>query len=117
MSSSTNKGRELPLECPLSQWIKSFAPPPPAKPPTNIDIKHTNCLQTRSQILELEQLMIAAPKALHLTLCEWQNSDQHTGKYMSPINICSWCPRANHIFHICNNQPISLSKLLQKLLT
>jgi hypothetical protein len=30
---------------------------------------------------------------------------------MSPINICSWCPRANHIFHICNNQPISLSKL------
>jgi hypothetical protein len=68
MSSSTNKGRELPLERPLSQWVKSFVPAPAAKPPTNINIKHTNCLQTRSEILELEQLMIAAPKALHLNL-------------------------------------------------
>jgi hypothetical protein len=68
MSSSTNKGRELPLECPLSQWVKSFVPPAAAKPPTNIDIKHTNCLQTWSEILELQQLMIPAPKALHLNL-------------------------------------------------
>jgi hypothetical protein len=116
MRSSTNEGRELLLECPLSQSVKSFVPPAAAKPPTNINIKHANCLQTRSVILELEQLMIAAPKALHLnlqhlTLCDWQNSDQHTAKYMSPINICSWCLRANHIFQVCNNQPISLSKI------